>query len=226
MASHGELAMAEAVVAVAGRAGQPVSIPADIAGACCGMAFSSKGFAAAGAHAANDLVERLWRWSGQGRLPVVLDTTACTQALLDGAGLSDVNRERLERLELLDLIEFVHDRCLPALTPAKQAGAVALHPTCSAVKLGLDGKLAAIARACSEKAMVPLNWNCCGFAGDRGLLHPELTASATAAEAAEIRHGDHAGHYSCGRTCELGLEIATGKPYAPFIDLVERATRA
>ena len=73
--------------------------------------------------------------------------------------------------------------------------------------------------------MFPLAWACCGFAGDRGLLHPELTASATALEAAEIAQGNHTGHYSCGRTCELGMEIATGKPYAPFIALVEQTTR-
>jgi len=225
MASHGDMAMAAAVVAVAERAKQPVRIPADIAGACCGMAFSSKGYAEAGAVAANDLVDRLWRWSHEGRLPVVLDTTACTQALTDGTGLSPANQARLAALTVLDLIEFVHDRCLPALTPTKQPGAVALHPTCSAVKLGLDGKLAAIARSCSDRADIPLAWNCCGFAGDRGLLHPELTASATAQETAEIARGTHTGHYSCGRTCELGMEIATGKPYAPFIALVEQATR-
>ena len=44
-------------------------------------------------------------------------------------------------------------------------------------------------------------------------------------EVYEIARGNHTGHYSCGRTCELGMETATGKPYASFIALVEQATR-
>nr|MBA3685109.1 hypothetical protein [Planctomycetota bacterium] len=66
---------------------------------------------------------------------------------------------------------------------------------------------------------------CCGFAGDRGLLVPELTAGATAIESAEVLAGGFDGHYSCGRTCELGLELATGKPYTSFVYLVDEATR-
>ena len=41
-------------------------------------------------------------------------------------------------------------------------------------------------RAVAAEVTVPVDWGCCGFAGDRGLLHPELTASATAREAAEV----------------------------------------
>ena len=224
-ASHGDRPLPEVLVDLARRAGQPVRIPSDIAGACCGMPFGSKGYREAHAIAADDFVERLWRWSEQGRLPVVIDTTACTQTARDVTLLSPLNQGRMATLTVLDAIEFVHDRLLPALTPAKQPGAVALHPTCSAVKLGLADKLARIAGACSERADVPLAYGCCGFAGDLGLLVPELTASATALEAAEIRAGDHVGHYSCGRTCELGMEEATGKAYTSFLYLVERATR-
>ena len=224
-ASHGERPLPEVLVELARRAGQSVHIPADIAGACCGMPFGSKGYHEAHAIAAEDFVERLWRWSDAGRLPVVIDTTACTQTVRDPSLLSPLSRERLAKVTVLDAIEYVHDRLLPALTPTKQTGAVALHPTCSAVKLGLADKLTRIAGACSERADVPLAYGCCGFAGDRGLLVPELTASATALEAAEIRAGSHVGHYSCGRTCELGMEEATGKAYTSFLYLVERATR-
>ena len=57
---------------------------------------------------------------------------------------------------------------------------------------------------------VPDTWGCCAFAGDRGLLHPELTASATAAQAAEIAEGHFDAYASCNRTCELGMTRATG----------------
>jgi hypothetical protein len=73
--------------------------------------------------------------------------------------------------------------------------------------------------------MVPLNWACCGFAGDRGLLHPELTASATAAEAAEINEREYAAYASTNRTCGLGMTRATGHDYQHLIELLEQATR-
>lgn len=225
-ASHGGQPLPEVLVELARRAGMPLHIPSDVGGACCGMPFASKGYDEAHAIAADDFVERLWRWSDHGRLPVVIDTTACTQTVRDPARLTPANRERLAQVTVLDAIEFVHDRLLPALHPIRQPGAVALHPTCSAVKLGLADKLGRIASACAERAEVPLGYGCCGFAGDRGLLVPGLTAAATAVEAAEIRAGAHVGHYSCGRTCELGMEEATGKAYTSFLYLVERATRA
>src|SRR6185312_14583763 len=60
----------EALVAVSARAGLPVWIPADVAGSCCGLPWSSKGYGAAHRHKAGELVERLWEWSGEGALPV------------------------------------------------------------------------------------------------------------------------------------------------------------
>ena len=36
-----------------------------------------------------------------------------------------------------------------------------------------------VAGAVAEKVDVPVNWGCCAFAGDRGMLHPELTADTS-----------------------------------------------
>jgi len=85
--------------------------------------------------------------------------------------------------------------------------------------------LQTIAETISDDVVVPVEWGCCGFAGDRGLLHPELTASATAAEAAEIAARDVAEYASTNRTCELGMTGATGRPYRHVLELLERATR-
>jgi D-lactate dehydrogenase len=73
--------------------------------------------------------------------------------------------------------------------------------------------------------VVPTNAGCCAFAGDRGFLHPELTASATHREAEEVRGTSHDGYYSSSRTCELGMSRATGDEYRSFIYLVEMASR-
>ncbi len=57
------------------------------------------------------------------------------------------------------------------------------------------------------------------------MLHPELTASATAAEAAEVRALDASAHASCNRTCEIGMSRATGRGYRHVLELLEEVTR-
>ena len=69
------------------------------------------------------------------------------------------------------------------------------------------------------------NVGCCAFAGDRGMLHPELTASATEAEAADVKAMRATAHASCNRTCELGMTRATGEPYRHVLELLEELTR-
>ena len=216
----------EVTVELARRAGVPVFIPGDVAGTCCGTPFSSKGLSPAHAIAINAAVERCWRWSEQGKLPIVIDTSPCTYGFKTArAYLSQENQERFDRITFLDAIEFAHDELLPKLAVKTKSRSVALHPVCSVTKMGIAAKLEAIARACSEQVTIPLDAGCCGFAGDRGFLFPELTQSATKQEAAEIqsKHPDEC--YSSSRTCEIGLTRATGQIYRSYVYLVEKATR-
>jgi D-lactate dehydrogenase len=216
----------EVTVELARRAGVPVYIPSDVAGTCCGMPFSSKGFTRAHAIAANAAVERLWRWSGQGRLPVVIDTSPCTYSLKAARPhLTPENQGRFDHLRLLDAIEFAHDELLPKLTVQAQVKRVALHPVCSVTKMGIAAKLEGIAKACSQEVLIPASAGCCAFAGDRGFLFPELTQSATRPEAAEVRAEHPDACYSSSRTCEIGLTRATGQVYRSYLYLLEQATR-
>ncbi len=90
--------------------------------------------------------------------------------------------------------------------------------------MGLEHLLVdAIQPFCGD-AIVPTSAGCCGFAGDRGFLVPELTSSATADEAAEILSGRFDGYYSSSRTCEIGMSRATSKPYRSFWYLLEEAS--
>ena len=93
------------------------------------------------------------------------------------------------------------------------------------MKMGITAKLEAIARKCSAEVFVPPSVGCCGFAGDRGFIYPELTASATAPEAAEVKAHQHDECYSSSRTCEIGMTRATGEVYRSYIYLLEKATR-
>ena len=214
------------VVRVAHRAGLALVIPEGVDGTCCGVPFSSKGYDAAHALAANQAVARLWSWSQGGQLPVVVDTSPCTYGLLHCSEALDApNRERLAGLRILDSVAFAHDQLLPLLRIQRKVSSVALHPVCSLIKLGLTPSLQGLAAACSDSVLVPRDAGCCGFAGDRGYLVPSLTASATKREAAELRAQDHDGYYSSSRTCEVGMTRATGKPYRSIWYLLDEATR-
>ncbi|MGA7441009.1 MAG: FAD-linked oxidase C-terminal domain-containing protein, partial [Candidatus Sulfotelmatobacter sp.] len=216
----------EITVELAQRAGVPVYIPSDVAGTCCGMPFSSKGFTRAHTIAVNRAVERFWRWSDEGKLSVVIDTSPCAYSLKTArAYLSPENQNRFDRLIFLDAIEFVHDELLPRLTIQAKADSVALHPVCSVTKMGITAKLEGIAKACSDQVLIPESAGCCAFAGDRGFLVPELTQSATKREAAEVQSQQPDSCYSSSRTCEIGMSRATGRIYRSYMYLLERATR-
>ena len=222
-----EMTLMEAFVTLARRAEVPIWIPGNVQGTCCGVPFSSKGYDQGHQVAVNRAIERLWEWSDHGRLPVVLDTSPCAYGLVTCRPcLTPENQQRFDHLRILDSVAFVHDQLLPRLTVRQKVRSVAVHPVCSVVKLNLSPKLERIAWACSEEVTVPLHAGCCGFAGDRGFLFPELPESATRREAAEVQAGRHDGHFSSSRTCEIGLTRVTGYVYRSYIYLVEQATRS
>jgi D-lactate dehydrogenase len=221
-----EMSLMEAFITVARRANAPVWLPGDVEGTCCGVPFSSKGYDLAHGIAVNRAITRFWEWSDRGRLPIILDTSPCTYGLTTcRASLTPENQEKFDRIRILDSVAFVHDQLLPRLTIRRAVSSAALHPVCSVIKMNLSGKLEGIARACSRDVVVPLHAGCCGFAGDRGFLFPELTEAAARREAAELQAGRHDGHFSSSRTCEIGMTRATGHVYRSYLYLLEQATR-
>ena len=218
--------LSETFTAIAKRANINLHIPANATGHCCGMPFSSKGYKSAYRAALHKTLMQMWDWSEHGKYPIVIDTTSCTHALKTcGDDLTPEDKEIWDQLTILDGVEFLHDHVLPKLEIHPVDEEVILHPNCSARKLGLDTKMLAIAKRCAKNAVVPFALGCCAFAGDRGLTHPELTASATEKETAEILKKDYDGYYSSNITCEIGMKEATGKDYVSIVYLVEKASR-
>jgi D-lactate dehydrogenase len=161
--------------------------------------------------------DALSRWTDGGRLPVVVDASSCSGALRDEV-------ETDEGIEILDSVEWL-DRLLPALS-VPRIRSLAVHPTCSTRHMDQTVTLQRVAEALAEDVYVPPSAYCCGFAGDRGMLHPELTASATAAEAAEVNAREFDAYVSSNRTCEIGLQNGTGRPYRSLVQLAEERLRS
>lgn len=215
--ADGGAGVMESVRRLAQRAGIRLRVPADIGNLCCGTPWSSKGLPE-GYEVMRRRVEReLLVATEDGRLPVISDAASCSEGF-----------ERLvagnPAIRVVDAVSFVAEHLLPRLPAGRRLSSLALHPTCSSTRLGLDDALARVAEAVADEVIVPADWQCCAFAGDRGLLHPELTTAATRQEAAAVRTGGQAAHASVNRTCEIGMTRATGKTYRHLLELLDQVT--
>ena len=196
-------------------AGISLLVPEGIDSLCCGTPWSSKGIAAGYEAMRAAVLPVIRAATDDGRLPVISDASSCTEGF----------RHLIEsdpdlHVRVIDAVAFVAEHVLPLLPDHERLGTLTLHPTCSSTQMGLDPDLVRVAEAVAEQVDVPLDWGCCAFAGDRGMLHPELTASATGREAAEAAALGSEAHASCNRTCELGMTRATGSPYRHVLELL------
>lgn len=190
----------------------------DSSGLCCGTPWKSKGFLTGYRTIMRRAERRL-----DDPLPVIVDAASCTEGYQ--VMQSKSTDAEFKGLRFVDAVQFAYDELLPKLTVTHRLPSIALHPTCSSTQLGLNPALVGLASAIADEAYVPLDWGCCAFAGDRGMLHPELTASATRREAAEVTSRSFGAYASLNRTCEIGMSRATGKDYRHILELVESATR-
>ncbi|MFI7482218.1 FAD-binding and (Fe-S)-binding domain-containing protein [Kocuria sp. M1R5S2] len=216
--------VSQAFLALCDRAGVHVTVPEGIGSLCCGTPWKSKGLPTGYATISERTLPALWEASRSGKLPVVCDAASCTEGLETMAELAAGSSEH-HALRFVDSVEFVADRVLPGLTVSRPVGSIALHPTCSSVHLGITSAFETIARTISDDVVVPAAWGCCAYAGDRGMLHPEFTASATADEAREVNQRRFEAYASLNRTCEQGMTEATGHPYRHVLEHLEQATR-
>lgn len=209
-------------VSICSKAQIGVVVLNEYAGSCCGQVFSSKGFGEAYRFTANKIVSQLWLTSNQGQLPVVTDVSSCAYTLHQlRPVLDEENKKKFDLLRILDSVDFLHDMILPRVNPVAGRKSIVLHPVCSLQKMKTEGKFIRIARHFAETVEVPMNTGCCGMAGDRGFLFPELTASATAGEASEVRQKQYDGYYSTTKTCEMALSLAVKQNYESILYLVD-----
>jgi D-lactate dehydrogenase len=209
--------VAESLLRLCERAGVRLATPADIPSLCCGTPWKSKGLTDGYAVMKDKVAASLLAATRGGELPVVCDAASCTEGLhllLEAAGE--------HAIRVVDAVAFVDEVVLPRLPDGgRKVPSLAVHPTCSSTRIGVDAALLRVAGAAADVVAVPQDWGCCAFAGDRGMLHPELTASATAREAAEVTAGGAAAYASLNRTCELGMTRATGRPYQHVLQVLD-----
>ncbi|WP_027390136.1 FAD-binding and (Fe-S)-binding domain-containing protein [Chrysiogenes arsenatis] len=196
------------------KGGYDVIYPKNMSNLCCGTPWESKGFMDQANTKSTELEKALLEASNYGEYPVLCDTSPCIYRM---------RRVMEPRLKLYEPVEFVHDFLLDKISLQPVAETVAIHPTCSAKKMGIDGKMKTLAQRCAAKVIVPENVGCCGFAGDRGFNYPELNTAALENLKEALPSECQVG-YSNSRTCEIGLSLHSGRYYKSILYLVDRCS--
>ena len=213
----------ETFMSVCNKSGINVIVLNDVKGSCCSQIFSSKGFKNAHHYTANKIVSQLWESSKEGTLPIVIDVSSCAYTLHHlRPVLSDENKQKFEVLTIYDSVDFLHDMVIPRV-PVKIRRDIVLHPVCSLQKMNTESKFIMVAKHLAKNVTVPKYAGCCGMAGDRGFLFPELTASATYAEATEVKQRKYDGYYSSTKTCEIAMSEAVKENYQSILYLADEA---
>lgn len=220
--TKGKKNILETFLSISEKAHIQVKVLSQSIGSCCGQIFSSKGFYPAYQYTANKIVEHLWEDTERGKYPVVMDVSSCTYTLHHiQKALTQENLERYNQLTIMDSIDYLHDIILPNIYVINKKENIVLHPVCAIEKLGIEHKFINIAQAFSNKTTVPKHAGCCGMAGDRGFLFPELTASATKKEAQEVGQKEYEGYYSSTKTCEIAMSEAVKRNYESILYLAD-----
>lgn len=218
--------MITVMLRVADRAGLKMSMPREIHPLCCSQIWQHKGDPKAQALMADKVVEAFWKMSSEGRVPIVCDTTSCTHTLLRGIHnvLSPESLEHYKKLKIRDITQWLLHDVLPRLEVTNPKGRVLIHPTCASKLLDLAKEMVEIAHKCAREVDWPFNARCCGAAGDRGFIYPEVARTAVIAEKKEIGTTGYDGCYSLARTCEISMQSVIGRPYESIIYLVDETT--
>jgi Fe-S oxidoreductase len=196
------------------RAGYTILYPNAIDSHCCGMPFSSKGFAEANRTQSDALETALLEASDNGKYPILYDMSPC---------FYHSATEFSKTLKIVDPIAFMLDYVMPHLTIKYKKETIAVFPVCSVKKIGKMDQLLALSQLCANQVSM-IDSACCGFAGDRGFLIPELNDHGLRDLKSQIPANCTKG-YSTSRTCEIGLEKVSGMDFKSIFYLIEEVTR-
>ena len=212
--SFNEKPLVETRVHLLEKAGFTVIFPPQYENLCCGTIWESKGLPQIADRKTKELEESLWAASCEGKYPILCDQSPCLHRM----------REKIKKLELFEPAEFIEKYLVDRLEFHPIDSPISIHITCTMRKMQLGQTLVALAKRCSTNVLVPEEVGCCGFAGDKGFLRPEVNAFALRKLEPQIKSQGVVAGYSNSRTCEVGLSTNSGVPYMSIVYLVDHCT--
>lgn len=196
------------------KAGFEVIFPANMKKLCCGMIWESKGMPDIADAKTAELEKALLEASENGRYPVLCDQSPCLHRM----------RNHIKSMKLYEPAEFIAEYLVPYLDFHPTDEPVAVHVTCSTRHMGLADTIIGLARRCSTHVVVPSEIGCCGFAGDKGFIIPELNRWGLRKLRPQLQKENVRRGFSNSRTCEIGLTTNSGIPYKSIAYLVNEVT--
>ena len=206
--------LANAMTSLLQKAGYEVIFPKNMENLCCGTIWESKGMPDIADRKTAELEAALYETSEQGKYPVLCDQSPCLYRM----------REKMKNMKLYEPVEFIETFLVSRLEFAQIDEPIAIHTTCSTVKMNLSNTIKRLAERCSTQVIIPEEVDCCGFAGDKGFTCPEINAYALRKLRPQLQKHDIKTGYSNSRTCEIGLTTNGGIPYVSIVYLVNKCT--
>lgn len=211
-----QLSLSDTMTNLLRKAGYEVIFPQNMKQLCCGTIWESKGFYDEADRKSTELESALLFASENGRYPVLCDQSPC---------LYRMRNVMKAPLKLYEPVEFISEFLLEKLQFMTTDDPIAIHVTCSMIKMNLKEEIIKIARMCSSDVLIPEEIGCCGFAGDKGFTLPEVNKYALRKLKPQIENNNIKRGYSNSRTCEIGLTTHSGVPYQSIVYLVDKCTK-
>jgi len=194
------------------RAGFNPLLPEKLKGQCCGHPFLSRGFAEQAASLGDKLSRDLLSVANADSTPIITDVSTCALHLKQGG------------LPIFDAPQFLAQKLLPHLSLNHPLDLLAVHHNCASQRMNEQEMTQKLARACATDIAVLNSITCCGFAGDKGLYHPELNKHALRFAKNELAHNCSLGISSVA-TCAAGLSQHLGIDFVSPVSLLEYVSR-
>jgi D-lactate dehydrogenase len=182
---------------VAERIGINIKIPNEIYGKCCGLSFSSKGFKNQSEKIEKDFIEFIKSETNNFEIPVLIDSSSCYYHLL----------QNNKGINLLDTLGFIELHLEKIKLEFKNIPIFNFFPNCSIkVKNDID-KISRIIHYLSPESKILDSPYCCGSAGDKGIVFPEIVSSSFK----NVDFTDFENNcYSSNISCELSINTYLG----------------
>lgn len=210
---EGKAPLVEEMMALLDKAGYDVIFPENMESLCCGTIWESKGMPDVADRKSAELQKALLEASEGGKYPVLCDQSPCLHRM----------RRKISGVDMYEPVEFIWKFLRDRLEFTRTDEPVAIHVTCSSRLMKLEKMFVDLAELCSSKVIVPEGVGCCGFAGDKGMTHPELNKWALRKLREQVK--DASAGYSNSRTCEIGLKTNSGIDYMSIVYLVNGHTK-
>ena len=183
--------------------GYQIIYPEKLDRICCGQVFDSDGNAKLG----HDMKKSMNKLIHNSPYPVLLDNSSCVYNTLNHSNVSKPS-------SMVDIIEANLHR----LKIKKRYAKLAVHIDCSSKKLRQDEQIICLLKNFADELVIPHAINCCGFAGNKGFITPELNQAALSTLAGQITNCDIGVTFN--RNCQIGLSLHGQKTYVSLAELV------